>query len=302
MNAMQLKTVFASLAAMTAIFAASSFVDAQVTGLLSAQGQVYFSSDNDAYNYASPLSVTNPGTGLTTVNALDALNGIPGAPLGGNANALIAGNSFSFTTPTAYIQADPLVPTQQTIAGVTVKATAHPLLLPYVTAPRVQAYPFTGLHQGSTAPGYALEQFDFDAFYSVGSAGVLPAVKTITANINGNLVNSGVVTPFAEFGYEINYYEDVGSNTTYLGTASAFQSWNVAGPFSATITGSPSSINGFTYSTSTGAVSVLEVTGTMFMAGDPASFDADVEDDIPEPASLGLMATAGLLILRRRRA
>jgi len=46
---------------------------------------------------------------------------------------------------------------------------------------------------------------------------------------------------------------------------------------------------------------VLEVTGTMFMAGDPSSLDVDVEDDVPEPASLGLVAALGLLLGRRSR-
>ena len=285
---------------------------AQVTGLLYANGLDYFSSDSDTYNYQSPLAPPNPGTGLTTVNAFNALNGIPGAPAGGLSNAYTNANSFSFSSPYGYTQADPLPAAQKTVAGLSVVATYNPPLIPYVTAPRIQAFPysssFNGLHQAANAPGYALTQFDFEAFYSVGPSGVLPAVKTVTATISGNLVASGAnLNPFAEFGYEINYYE-VGLTTTSLGSAGVYGSWLGAGPVYASLLGSPSSISGFPYSTYqnpiTGVIEPveLEVTGTMFMAGDPSSLDADVEDDIPEPASLGLMATTGLLILRRRRA
>ena len=128
---------------------------------------------------------------------------------------------------------------------------------------------------------------------------MLPAIKTVTANINGNLVASAAnPNPFAEFGYEINYYEILGSSAIPLGSAGAYQSWNLAGPFAATVTGPPANINGFPFST---ALPELEVTGTIFMAGDPASFDADVEDDVPEPVTFSIVATTSLLLLARRR-
>ncbi len=69
----------ASLVGILGMLWASSNANAQVTGVVSANGQIYFSSDSDTYNYASPSVVTNPGTGLTTVNANNALNGLPGA-------------------------------------------------------------------------------------------------------------------------------------------------------------------------------------------------------------------------------
>ncbi len=201
---------------------------------------------------------------------------------------------------------DPLPAAQRTVAGVTTSATISPPLVADVTAPHIQAYPFTGLHQTPGAPGYALEQFDFDAFYSVGSLGVLSATKTITASINGNLTASGAnPNPFAEFGYTINYYE-VDATTTLLGSADAYGSWLGAGPVVATVNGPSSLISGFPYSTYlniyTGVIEPvqLEITGTMFMAGDPASFDVSVEN-VPEPTSLGLLATAAVLLCRRRR-
>jgi len=303
MRQFHFRGAYALLACIMVVLATSYRANAQVTGLLYANGQVYFSSDSDTNNYQSPFAPANPGTGLTTVNGLNALNGLPGAPLGGSANALNGANSFSFAAPYGYTQIDPEPAGQKTAAGVSVQATYNPPLVPFVTAPRIQGIAstgyFNGLHQQPNAPGYAEEQFNFDAFYSVGTNGVLPAVKTVTANINGNLVASAAnANPFAEFGYEINYYEVAGSSTTYLGSAGAYQSWLGAGPVVATVTGAPSSIAGFPFST---AFPELEVTGTMFMAGDPASFDADVEDDVPEPASLGLVATAAVLMCRRRR-
>jgi hypothetical protein len=285
------------------ILAAGSLAKAQVNGLLYANGQDYFSSDSDTFNYQSPFAPANPGTGLTTVNALNALNGLSGAPLGGSANAFNGANSFSFAAPYGYSQVDPLPVGQKTAASVSVQATYSLPLSPFVTAPRIQEIPstgyFNGLHQAANAPGYALDQFNFDAFYSVGSNGVLPAVKTVTATINGNLVASAASpNPFAEFGYEINYYEILGSSAIPLGSAGAYQSWNVAGPFAAIVTGPPANINGFPFST---AFPELEVTGTIFMAGDPAYFDADVEDDVPEPVTLGIVGISSLMLLARRR-
>jgi len=300
------------LLAMIAVLAGGSRAGAQVTGIAQARGQVYFSSDSNyaitgvvgGYNHAAPGSITNPGTGSPVVNALNALTGIPGAPLGGYVNAFNAGNSFSFLPPPGftYLQADPLPGNQKTIAGLHATAAVHPLLINRVSAPAITIGPFTGLDQGINAPGYALEQFDFDMFYTVGVNGLLPAIVTPTATITGHLFNSANGSPpFAEFGEEINYYEVSGAPTTFLGSAGAYQSWNSAGPVIATVTGTPSLISPFIFNT---ALPELEVTGTIFLEGDPSDLTASIGVPAPAPAAatLALTGIAGIMLLLRRRA
>jgi hypothetical protein len=293
MNRSTSRGVCGLLLAFVAVLVAGSQANAQVTGITQARGQIYFSSDNDAFNYAAPVVVVNPGTGNPVVNALNALTGIPGAPAGGFASAFNIANSFSFLPPGgyAYTQADPLPGNQKTVAGMNVKASVNLPLINKVTAPKIVAAPFTGLHQGNHAPGFAFEQFDFDIFYSVGLAGLLPAIKTPTVTISGNLVNSPLGSPpFAEVGEELNYYQVIGATSTLLGSAGLYQSWNTAGPIFATVTGPSSPINQLFVSTA-GLVTDLEVTGTVFLEGDPSSLDVSL-DPVPAPRP-----AAGALVL-----
>jgi hypothetical protein len=302
------------LAAMIAVLVAGSSANAQVTAISQARGQVYFSSDSNyaitgivgGYNYAAPPPLVNPGTGSPAVNSFNALTGIPGAPAGGLANAFNVANSFSFLPPPGYtyLQSDPLPGNQKTTAGLRVTAAVHPLLLNFVSAPAITVGPFTGLDQGINAPGYALEQFDFDMFYKVGINGLLPAVVTPTANITGHLFNSANgAPPFAEFGEELNYYEVYGATTIPLGSAGSYMSWNTAGPVIGTVTGTPSLIHPLFVSTS-GLVTYLEVTGTVFFEGDPSDLTATIGVPAPAPAAgtLALTGLAGAVLLFRRRA
>ena len=62
--------------------------------------------------------------------------------------------------------------------------------------------------------------------------------------------------------------------------------------------GLPLSSNG-TLAGAPGNRGVLELTGQMWVAGDPSSISIS---SVPEPASLGLLALGGLVVRRRRTA
>jgi len=88
-----------------------------------------------------------------------------------------------------------------------------------------------------------------------------------------------------------------GGPATLLGTLNYDDYMSsVTGPFVTTVNDTTTGLAGVP----AGSIGVLELTGDIYVEGDPVDFNVE-SVDVPEPASLSLLAAAGLLLSRRRR-
>jgi hypothetical protein len=157
--------------------------------------------------------------------------------------------------------------------------------------------PAMTLVQNAGAPSYAYEQLDFEADYGVFGGFLGGATPSYPLHVFGT-VGSGS-GDYAQFDAQMNYYWIPSNNTafsptgtpTYLGTLN-YSALRLGG----------GSYNGFIFPTGALAAAptnwgVLEITGDMWVAGDPSSITVT---GVPEPASLGLLGLASLAALGRR--
>ena len=142
--------------------------------------------------------------------------------------------------------------------------------------------------------GQALLWFHFNIEYQLDPAG-LPLQTTLYPNF----VVNGTVQPtagsFAAVNGFIDYY---GVNTagtlTLLDTVNYNSTWNTPGSFTGTAFGVP--VSGTTPALV--GNTTLTLIGDIRFVVDPATINAET---IPEPASIGLLALGGLLMVRRRK-
>ena len=310
MKANTFRVAVALLVGIIAMLWASSRANAQVTGILSSDVEGFFGANSDAYqlsegpNNAPWTAVGNPlphgPTGLPNIPALYA--GFP------NANPPVTPN-IPFPAPAGHAPSSPF-----SYLGTTADYDIYGGIGGSGTFTR-NAYVRLGnntgtlmyLSQPTSAVGYAYEEEEFAIDYSVGLGGLTAGA---TPNNRPYLVY-GSVTPggMAEFGAEVNYWwiptsVNTITGVTIYGTPTSLGSLqyddyisSVTGPFVSLVpdTYSSNSLLGV----AAGSSGILELTGDMYLWGDPV--DISVEAVVPEPASLSLLALGSLGLLARRR-
>jgi len=271
-------------------------VSAQLTIIpIDSSVQAYFGSQSSAYEASDPTGSTwtAPGYGPYTVGS--PLPNLP-APPTPIVYPASAPNSFGPTGHTSNF-ADPLPPSAQTTASSTIAMFASGS--PSVVSDASILIPSWNLTQGPAATGYAYEQLDFVANYGV-IGGVLGAsAPALPLSVSGNV--SAGSTDYAQFDATLQYTWQPSNNTAFsatgpavpLGTLNYTFLQNGGGSFSTTINASGSLLAAPTN------WGLLEITGYMWLAGDPSSIS--INSVVPEPSSLGLLAI-GLVALGRRAA
>jgi hypothetical protein len=169
------------------------------------------------------------------------------------------------------------------------------------------------LIQPSSAIGYAYEEEEFSIDYGVNPAGGLAAGAPLG---NRYYVVAGSFLPGlthgAEFGADVEYWwiptvvnTGTGVITSY-GTPVSLGSLEydkyiapVTGPFAYAVPDTYASP--YLLGVAAGQTGILDLTGDMYLYGDPV--DLSVSVVVPEPASLSLLALGSLgLLVRRRKA
>jgi hypothetical protein len=161
--------------------------------------------------------------------------------------------------------------------------------------------PPISLFQPSSATGFAYEMIEFVMTYSVGPAGILgglaPAYPFVAT---GNVLPGG----YAQFGAQVDYWWQPVIPGTIIPSGPAVNLGTLqysflqvgGGAFNTVVNHAPTVLAG------AGGVGFLQITGEMFVAGDPFSINVI---SIPEPSTLTLgvagIGAFGLMVLRRKR-
>jgi hypothetical protein len=171
---------------------------------------------------------------------------------------------------------------------------------PVFTADAYIQVPSWTLSQAPLAPSYAYEQLNFAADFQMLGGTLLGSTPNLPLTVTGTV---GSTVNYAQFDAVIDY-----TWVPYTGV-NGFGTWNLGTPVplgQLTYSYLQNNVPGsFAYSgTSSGALGattttqgILEITGEMWVAGDPSSIDVSMT--APEPSSLGLLAL-GLAALARR--
>jgi PEP-CTERM motif len=164
------------------------------------------------------------------------------------------------------------------------------------------------LSQPSTAVGYAYEEAEFGIDYNVNAGGLMAGATLGTRPylVYGSFLPGGS----AEFGAEVNYWwfptsqNNITGVTIYgapvnLGSLQ-YDDYisNVTGPFVSLVPDTFGS--NFLLGVAPGQTGDLELTGDMFLIGDPVSISVMA---VPEPGSLAILAVgaAGMMIRSRKK-
>ncbi len=274
----------------------------QITGVISSNVEGFFGSTSDAHQQSeSPLSPPWTAVGFTLPYSPAGLPNIPPLYAGfPNPNPPITVN-IPFTAPAGHAPASPFTD------GVT-SADYH-IYGGYSTSGLYtrDAYARLGnnttnlmyLTQPTSATGYAYEDVQFAIDYNVGlgglTAGATPNNRPYW--VFGNFLTGGS----AEFGAQVNYWWIPTSTNTNTGVITygtpvslgslQYQKYlsSVTGPFALLVPDTYSS--NYLQGVAPGQTGILELTGGMYLIGDPVSISVEA---VPEPASLGLLVVGGL--------
>ncbi len=262
--------------------------------LLDSGVQAYFGSQGSVYEASDPAALpwTAPGTGPYTPGL--PLPNVPGAP-----TPLVyptpSGNAFGGAGYTSNFN-DGF--SQPTTASSTIQANYNPS--PAVTSDANIQIPSWTLAQSPGAPSYAYEQLDFAADYMVNGGVLGGSTPNFPLYISGNTSIATGVPSYAQLDGVVTYtWATYNLITGVLGTPqplgqldySFLQPSNV-GPFSGTAISSGSLL------ATPASQGLLEITGEMWVAGDPYSISVT---SVPEPSSIGLLAIGIGMMGRRKR-
>ena len=305
-----LLSVLASAGAVAALAMCTQTSQGAITGVIRSNVEGFFGSTSDAYQQSElPFSPPWSPVGFALPYGPGGLPSIPPLYAGfPNPNPPITVN-IPFTAPVGHAPASPFT-------DGTTTADYH-IYGGYGTSGTYtrNAYARLGnststlmyLDQPSTATGYAYEDVQFAIDYSVNLNG-LTAGATLSNRpylVFGNFLPGGS----AEFGAQVNYWwiptsVNTGTGVTIYGTpvnlgSLQYQKYfaSVSGPFISLVPDTYSS--NYLLGVAPGQSGILELTGGMYLIGDPVSISVEA---VPEPASLAVLAfgALGLLLIRRK--
>lgn len=305
----KLRCNIAAGGAVVALLACVQTSQGQITGIMSSDVEGFFGSTSDAYQQAegpilppwAPVGFTLPyGPAGLPLPTLYPGFPVPNYPI----NPPITPN-IPFPAPAGHAPGSPFTDGTTSAdyhiyGGVGGAGT-------YTRNAYVRLGNNTGtlmyLNQPSTATGYAYEEEEFEIDYSVSTTGLMGGATLGTRPylVFGNFLPGGS----AEFGAEVNYWwlttipgTTVVTGFTSLGSLQ-YDDYlsSVTGPFVSLVPDTFGS--NYLLPSPTGQTGFLELTGDMFLIGDPVDISVEA---VPEPGSLVLLAMGGLGLMIRRRA
>ena len=311
MGTKHLSRSFAATGAVVALLFCAQASQGQITGVINSNVEGFFGSTSDAYQQSEgPLSPSWPAVGFTLPYSPAGLPNVPALYAGfPNPNPPITVN-ISFTAPAGHAPASPFTD------GIT-SADYH-IYGGYGTSSTYtrDAYARLGnstatlmyLTQPTSATGYAYEDVQFAIDYHVGlgglTAGATPNNRPYW--VFGNFLPGGS----AEFGAQVNYWwipttVNTGTGVVTYGTPTSLGSLqyqkylsSVTGPFASLVPDTYSS--NYLQGVAAGSSGILELTGDMYLIGDPVNISVEA---VPETGVLTLLGCGvlGMQLIRRRK-
>lgn len=294
---------YAASCAIAALILCVGTSNAQITGVISSDVEGFFGSKSDTYQQSeAPISPTWPNVGFALPYGPTGLPNIPALYAGFPNPSVPLTQNIGFQAPAGHAPGAPFTD------GVT-SADYH-IYGGYFGsgASTRNAYARLGnnsanlmyLIQPTTATGYAYEEEEFAIDYSVGPSGLTAgATGPRPYLVFGSFLPGGS----AEFGAEVNYWFQpiIPGTTLASGPPTLLGSLqyddyisSVTGPFVNLVNTTTPNLNGV----AAGSIGVLELTGEMYVIGDPVSINVEA---VPEPASFSLLALSGMALMARRR-